>query len=250
MFDSLVDWVRLLLMSLSKPLNEDEIDELDDFLSSDAAPVECMDVAMLHGFLTALIAAPSVALPSEWLPVVWGDEGGPEFESLDEANRILDLMMRMMNSISETLQHAPDNFMPIIHEQQTAEGELELSPKVWCRGFIIGTQFRKEDWEPLIEDDDNRILILPIIAFANERAMREILTGPNKGKTSREKLMAQIPLAVAGLYDYWRLRRQKLAGGITLDRAPAGHSPKVGRNEPCYCGSGKKFKKCHGARVN
>ena len=23
--------------------------------------------------------------------------------------------------------------------------------------------------------------------------------------------------------------------------------PKVGRNEPCPCGSGKKYKKCHGA---
>ena len=23
--------------------------------------------------------------------------------------------------------------------------------------------------------------------------------------------------------------------------------PKVGRNEPCPCGSGKKFKKCHGS---
>jgi uncharacterized protein YecA (UPF0149 family) len=23
--------------------------------------------------------------------------------------------------------------------------------------------------------------------------------------------------------------------------------PKTGRNEPCPCGSGKKFKKCHGA---
>jgi len=22
--------------------------------------------------------------------------------------------------------------------------------------------------------------------------------------------------------------------------------PKVGRNESCYCGSGKKFKRCHG----
>ncbi|WP_449369364.1 SEC-C metal-binding domain-containing protein [Undibacterium arcticum] len=23
--------------------------------------------------------------------------------------------------------------------------------------------------------------------------------------------------------------------------------PKIGRNDPCYCGSGKKFKHCHGA---
>lgn len=24
-------------------------------------------------------------------------------------------------------------------------------------------------------------------------------------------------------------------------------TPKLGRNDPCHCGSGKKFKKCHGA---
>ena len=31
--------------------------------------------------------------------------------------------------------------------------------------------------------------------------------------------------------------------------APAPSSPqkKPGRNEPCFCGSGKKYKKCHGA---
>jgi preprotein translocase subunit SecA len=29
--------------------------------------------------------------------------------------------------------------------------------------------------------------------------------------------------------------------------ATNGASPKLGRNDPCYCGSGKKFKKCHGA---
>jgi preprotein translocase subunit SecA len=27
---------------------------------------------------------------------------------------------------------------------------------------------------------------------------------------------------------------------------PARSGPKIGRNDPCYCGSGKKFKKCHG----
>jgi preprotein translocase subunit SecA len=29
--------------------------------------------------------------------------------------------------------------------------------------------------------------------------------------------------------------------------APARSGPKLGRNEPCWCGSGKKYKKCHGA---
>ena len=40
-----------------------------------------------------------------------------------------------------------------------------------------------------------------------------------------------------------------------LNEEPAGKpgetfvktGPEVGRNDPCHCGSGKKFKKCHGA---
>ena len=37
------------------------------------------------------------------------------------------------------------------------------------------------------------------------------------------------------------------ADGVAPKPAPARRSePKVGRNDPCPCGSGKKFKKCHG----
>ena len=28
------------------------------------------------------------------------------------------------------------------------------------------------------------------------------------------------------------------------------HSPKIGRNDPCPCGSGKKYKKCYGGVHN
>ena len=31
------------------------------------------------------------------------------------------------------------------------------------------------------------------------------------------------------------------------ERQPVRAGPKLGRNDPCYCGSGKKFKRCHGA---
>jgi SEC-C motif-containing protein len=38
------------------------------------------------------------------------------------------------------------------------------------------------------------------------------------------------------------------ADGVTPKQAPARRNePKVGRNDPCPCGSGKKYKKCHGA---
>jgi preprotein translocase subunit SecA len=43
------------------------------------------------------------------------------------------------------------------------------------------------------------------------------------------------------------LEHARMAGGG--DSAPVQRrtGEKVGRNDPCPCGSGKKFKKCHGA---
>jgi preprotein translocase subunit SecA len=38
---------------------------------------------------------------------------------------------------------------------------------------------------------------------------------------------------------------QPAPNGNPAARVPAGGA-KLGRNDPCWCGSGKKFKKCHG----
>ena len=45
---------------------------------------------------------------------------------------------------------------------------------------------------------------------------------------------------VGELYDLTSRRRYQVE---TVRRA----TPKVGRNDPCPCGSGRKFKVCHGA---
>ena len=35
----------------------------------------------------------------------------------------------------------------------------------------------------------------------------------------------------------------------TADPSPRTTAPKPGRNDDCFCGSGKKYKKCHGANA-
>jgi preprotein translocase subunit SecA len=45
------------------------------------------------------------------------------------------------------------------------------------------------------------------------------------------------------------LARMREAAQSGPPRPPAGAAPKIGRNDPCPCGSGKKFKKCHGAAL-
>jgi preprotein translocase subunit SecA len=37
------------------------------------------------------------------------------------------------------------------------------------------------------------------------------------------------------------------SGGGVAPQQPVRGGPKIGRNDPCWCGSGKKFKRCHGA---
>jgi preprotein translocase subunit SecA len=47
-----------------------------------------------------------------------------------------------------------------------------------------------------------------------------------------------------------RVRRRQAAAGQPIEAAPVAATvkrerPKVGRNDPCWCGSGKKYKQCH-----
>ena len=51
-----------------------------------------------------------------------------------------------------------------------------------------------------------------------------------------------LPAAVREIYEFWQPVRRAEA---QVSRVAM--SLKVGRNEPCPCGSGKKYKKCHGA---
>ncbi|RDS98272.1 hypothetical protein DWU95_43440, partial [Burkholderia contaminans] len=37
-----------------------------------------------------------------------------------------------------------------------------------------------------------------------------------------------------------------MVGSAMTHSGPGGEMPKVGRNDPCPCGSGKKYKQCHG----
>ena len=236
-------------MLIEKPLSQAEIDELDDFLTSDAVPEDCMDLSELHGFLTAVAIGPGIILPSEWLPEVWGDEGGPKFESLDDARRISELILRLYNSILLTLEHDPKEFLPMIPVEETPEGEPDPQPEGWCVGFMLGVGLKKEDWTALVVDDDKHATLLaPMLAFGVEGALDKVLASNANPGLARNKLAATIPIAVAGIYAYWLLRRHQRSPGLTPDRFYVGGG-KIARNEPCPCGSGKKYKKCCGSAV-
>ena len=56
----------------------------------------------------------------------------------------------------------------------------------------------------------------------------------------RDELVAEALLAAYDLREYWR----DVQFEQVRVKEPIRREPKVGRNDPCPCGSGKKFKQC------
>jgi SEC-C motif domain protein len=64
-----------------------------------------------------------------------------------------------------------------------------------------------------------------------------------KDKTSGTELRHHETSLFQKQNNEWRFKEGNIHGAQPVKRV----EPKIGRNDPCHCGSGKKYKKCHGA---
>jgi uncharacterized protein len=219
----------------NQPLSDAEIDTLDAFLTSDSTSEEVLAIDELHGFLTAIVCCPVPVMPSEWLPGVWRTDEEPRFASTEQAGDIMALIMRMHNDIASVLQ-AGEEPGPLMLETTLASGETTFFAQGWCWGFMEGIRLKYEAWEPHQDAIDE--LLLPIAALEDlgddDSEFNDLLDHPDKV----EQLTDAIPESVLGIY---RQSRSEAGGSPKPFRR---ETAKVGRNDPCPCGSGKKYKKC------
>jgi uncharacterized protein len=205
-----------------------------------------MDVEMLDGFLAALICCPSTVHPSEYLPEIWGDgemadEDG--WDSREQLQEFIDLLMQHWNTISRTLQ-AKDVYLPILLEddQGVAHGNN------WAIGFIRGMSLREYHWKELVNSEEHGGSLLPIFALAYEHhvdpAMRPYKESMDQQR--REKLIITMTAGLIHIYRYFAPHRRAAARAAREGATYRRTNEKVGRNDPCPCGSGKKFKRCCG----
>ncbi|MFM0732913.1 UPF0149 family protein [Paraburkholderia sediminicola] len=234
--------------NLATPLSEKEFDELDEFLISDLTSDETLTIEGLDGYLTAMAIGPNTVPPSYWLPGVWGpsEDDAPAFETMDQAQHILGLILRNMNGIIASLENDPDGFEPVFGFCQIDDSNREfIDGEAWAVGFMQGLTLVRADWQALFDSEQGREWLNPIHlmgALDLTPEEEELIGTPQQD----DALTKRIPASVAAIYRFWLPQRQavnerKLAA--TTQRT----EPKVGRNDPCPCGSGKKFKKCCGA---
>ena len=223
-------------------LSEDDLDRLGDFLDAMAAPA--MNLESVDGFFAALICGPEMVMPSEYLPVVFGEDA--VFADDAQAADMLDLLMRHWNVIASVLLRTldvPEVYLPVLQE----DGDGVARGNDWARGFMQGVGMRPASWRELLDSDEYGGPLLPMMMLEHEHdpdpALRPTLSmTPEK----REELIQMMVASLTVIYRHFAPLRAgegdalSRSSGVTQRRA----GPKVGRNDPCPCGSGRKFKHC------
>jgi len=226
-----------------QPLSDAEFETVHEILERFGTK-HAMNLEQLDGLLAAMVCAPDGVPQSAYLREIWGDDMVNEdtFAAQPILQEFLRLIERHRGTIADTLQSG-DVFMPLLleDEQGVANGND------WANGFLRGMELSKEDWALLVDDEDNGGSLVPIFALAHEHDPDPKMRSYQEPVSVelREKLIAGIIAGVVKIYRYFQ--EQKLNMQIGVDSTTYRRfAPKVGRNEPCPCGSGKKFKHCCG----
>lgn len=219
-------------------MTEIEINQLEAYLASPVFNDKAMRLDKLQGFLCAVVSGPDAITPSQWMPEVMGAE--PEYESLEQAKEFMALMMDFYNDVASTLLN---NQPPRLILKPCTPSDKRLDYQTWCEGYILGWSLSTQEWlQP--GNDPLKRLTFPILylsgAFKEEAERRGKAYEPGEeDQKVWQNCVDILPQAVTAIYNFWLSKRKQ----APLQRG----QPKVGRNDLCPCGSGKKFKQCCGS---
>jgi uncharacterized protein len=229
---------------------------LTRFLEAPERPKKTMTYPELAGFLFTVVSCPDLVKPSEWIPEVFrGKEA--RYRDLKEASAVLDAMMTLYNQLVAA-RHADRPRLPRgvpIRAEPMANLEPRAPLSAWARGFSWGQGWLEESWEilgkPGLADTEigeelgADMLVLSFFATRKLAAAFHRQTASQGGGTLAEMAATMVRMVPRAMKSYTRLGRLiQDARARAEERIEA--AKKISRNDPCTCGSGKKFKRCCG----
>lgn len=228
-----------------------ELDHLADLLNKIPFENDGMELSQFDGFCAGLVVCPEMIMPSEWLPIVWGDDVVPFFQDAEQAEATINAVMSHYNRVVNILVNSPEQYEAIYGADINSD---DLLWEPWIDGFEQAMRLRVDAWAQIIECDDKEAAssVNMIIAMNDVNHGRselddaaidhidEIATDliPNMVRTlnawTKDMTVSGLPLA-------------SNVKPKTADNIVQFPNQKVGRNELCPCGSGRKYKKCCGS---
>jgi uncharacterized protein len=229
-------------------LTDADLDRLDELLAGAPAPLQPLDAVALDGFLCGVLVQPQRIGLAQWLPAALDVEHGVVPEEVDAAwlAEVTRLVERHHDALRTQL--AEGSFEPLLPAEPVhapdEDPDLPKPSRVLAR-WVAGFAHAAEQFPALADLPDDRV------ADALDRIWRHLPAASEYERDARDALNREWPLAtlqtaiedlvaaVVEISDQTEAARYRVAQR-RLD------SPKVGRNDPCPCGSGKKFKACCG----
>ncbi|MCW7538847.1 UPF0149 family protein [Aquabacterium sp. A7-Y] len=235
-------------------LTDDDLDQLDALLTELSERSEMVpDLEQLDGFLAALACGPR-QLPLDQALQALGEP--LPFADAAQAAEVLALIERrwqgVLQAIDAPVQRLDDDraLQPLLTdweaviehtpvEERAAFGEVPALGAVWASGFLQAVDAFEDEWLLAADDPGNEFVDGCLQTF-EVLASDEDELAPEQREMSRDERLADALWAVYDLRDFWR-ERASLRPVKQVRK-----QPEPGRNDPCPCGSGKKYKKCHG----
>jgi len=254
-------------MSTAPGLQATDFDALDDILDDlRTRHDETPQWEFCEGFLAALVCCRRRIPEDEWLPVLLGLDEGGSFADAAQRERFLALWTRRSAEVQQALDtevqaldedkaYAPEVMdvrgaiasLPPEEREEVAGEDIPSFAQVWALGFMYAIESWPEEWEAPKDKEAARwhdLSLQAIVALTEDDTDEATLAafaedGPLSVSEQRLNAYGEALWAVYDLREIWRNigpRVQQVIKGETL-----------GRNDPCSCGSGKKYKKCCGA---
>lgn len=238
-------------------LSDAEVSELDDLLAMVPAPFESLEVSAVDGFLCGVLAQPTAVPWGVWIPGVfdwnWGDGQQaslqPDTPGWHEAKheRVLALIRRRYEALNQAI-FEDRWFDPWVLTPEDDSGQplrgaeaMEASLGPWVMGFEHAQNLFPQLSELPLQDVQDLLACLWRHLPAKTEEEQAYAKALDQEHPLRH-LDAAIEDLVTNVVDLIELGRQQLVA-VQPRRRETG---KVGRNDPCPCGSGRKFKSCHG----
>lgn len=222
------------------PLSESDLDRLEQLLEADVFLDDAMRLDEVQAILCAIVSGPVPVEPAVWLPEVLGKG----MDNADDARvgESIELLLRLNNDIAAALL-ADETVSPILYPiDETCE---DYDYAAWADSYIFGAGMAGDWYELAGKHADDLSELLEPMFMLNGMLKEDVEKSGERWFAPAEeaRLVADIqdnlPVIVQTLYNFWRNKRE----GGTIKR----EEPKSGRNDPCPCGSGRKFKQCCGS---
>lgn len=236
------------------PFDSTQVKILKSFLDAPERSPDSMGYAEAAGFLFALACAPELVEPSEWLVIVIDPDNAAE-ASLESKKSITASLMSLYNEMTHQVKQDEVQLPPDVGflDDSMANLEPDASVSQWARGFRSGYFLLEQIWADYIPEEIKEEFgyQVTVLSFFSSQSLAKSLYEEvdNKEETFDslvDNMQRIFPDALNGVAGLGNTIHQMIAARGNTNQQPVAQSHKIGRNEPCPCGSGKKFKKCCG----